>query len=81
MEHEIMDYSLLVGIHDMVQGNATHIRNTTLSIYEPTPEALSRRATASSRSDKAAAIRKGIQDIVSMGPSNALLPESIPAEY
>lgn len=75
-----MDYSLLIGIHDKIKGNSLRIRNQTLQTLEPTAEALSRRATASTRSDKAAAIRKGIQELAALGPSNAYLPEAIPAE-
>jgi hypothetical protein len=80
MDHNIMDYSLLIGVHNKVIGNTSSIRTMTLSTYKPTPEAISRRATASSRSDKAAAIKKGMQDLVSQGPSTALLADSIPDE-
>ncbi|KAJ3114367.1 Phosphatidylinositol-4-phosphate 5-kinase [Phlyctochytrium bullatum] len=39
---KIMDYSLLVGYHDLVKGNADNIRDTTLQVVEPNPETLSR---------------------------------------
>lgn len=31
----IMDYSLLLGIHNVSRGNAENIRSTTLSVYQP----------------------------------------------
>ena len=33
----IMDYSLLLGIHYVSRGNAENIRSTTLSVYQPQP--------------------------------------------
>ncbi|KAJ3098394.1 Phosphatidylinositol-4-phosphate 5-kinase [Phlyctochytrium planicorne] len=39
---KIMDYSLLVGYHDLVKGNADNIRDTTLAVFEPNAETLSR---------------------------------------
>ncbi|KAJ3068362.1 Phosphatidylinositol-4-phosphate 5-kinase [Podochytrium sp. JEL0797] len=32
----IMDYSLLIGIHDLVRGNSSNIRDSVLSVIEPT---------------------------------------------
>jgi hypothetical protein len=41
-----MDYSFLLGIHDRKKGNATLIRNNTLSLYEPLTTTLSSTANS-----------------------------------
>lgn len=79
-DHYIMDYSLLIGIHDLARGNKSNIRDHNLSVYEPDPHTMSRRATASSRSSKAAIVRRGIENLVQLGPSTTLLPGDVPIE-
>jgi hypothetical protein len=78
-----MDYSLLIGIHDLQRGNQDHIRDQTLSVFEPNVETLTRRATAANRSQKAqiskdASVRS---DLIQLGPSSSKLPDHIPPEY
>ncbi|KAL5032172.1 hypothetical protein BDV3_000763 [Batrachochytrium dendrobatidis] len=79
---KIMDYSLLVGLHDVVKGNRDNIRDLTLSVFEPNPETLSRRATAANRMSKAQVIRKAMveSDIMQLGPSSSKLPDNAPPE-
>lgn len=70
-----MDYSLLVGTHNMVRGNQENIRDTTLAVFEPATQMQNRRANASE-------MRKAIaaSDPVALGPSSSKLPEAFPEE-
>ncbi|KAJ3210425.1 Phosphatidylinositol-4-phosphate 5-kinase [Dinochytrium kinnereticum] len=91
---KIMDYSLLVGYHDLVKGNADNIRDTTLAVFEPNPETLSRLhhsttlpqtpVTTSTirRGSKASAMRRTLaeSDPVRLGPSSSRLPDDSPPE-
>ncbi|KAJ1342827.1 hypothetical protein BSLG_002646 [Batrachochytrium salamandrivorans] len=79
---KIMDYSLLVGLHDVIKGNRDNIRDLTLSVFEPNPETLSRRATASTRGSKAQVIKKAMveSDIMQLGPSTSRLPDNVPPD-
>jgi hypothetical protein len=77
-----MDYSLLVGIHDLTRGNIDHIRDNTLSVFQPNAHTLSRRATATTRGLKAAIAKEPSvkEGLTPLGPSQSKLPDSAPPE-
>ncbi|RUS22827.1 hypothetical protein BC938DRAFT_475182 [Jimgerdemannia flammicorona] len=58
----IMDYSLLVGLHNMERGNKENIRDTTLSMFQPETKKIERQASMGhhKRESKAQAVRKAI---------------------
>jgi len=78
----IMDYSLLIGFHNLSKGNQENIRDKTLSIFEPNPESLSQQLAKVRQGSKAVVIRKAIaeSDPIALGPSTTKLPEELPKE-
>ncbi|KAI9252460.1 hypothetical protein BY458DRAFT_523061 [Sporodiniella umbellata] len=57
----IMDYSLLVGIHDMLRGNRDNVRDSTLQTFHPNTKSIQRRITLMRhRSSKAQVVREAI---------------------
>jgi len=78
----IMDYSLLIGFHNLSKGNQENIRDKTLSIFEPNPESLSQQLAKIRQGSKAVVMRKAIaeSDPVALGPSTTKLPEELPKE-
>lgn len=57
----IMDYSLLVGLHKMERGNKDNIRDMTLSMFQPETKKLERQTSyGHKRESKAQAVRKAI---------------------
>ncbi|ORZ10074.1 hypothetical protein BCR42DRAFT_333937 [Absidia repens] len=57
----IMDYSLLIGIHDMHRGNKENVRDSTLHAFQPDTKRVERRDTLMKRrQSKAQVVRKAI---------------------
>jgi len=76
-----MDYSLLVGIHNMNKGNQENIRNNTLSIIEPTPESLSKQsAKITHRNSKAIAFVRAFAESDPVALASSSLPSDTPEE-
>ncbi|CAG8512693.1 7046_t:CDS:10 [Ambispora gerdemannii] len=63
----IMDYSLLVGLHDMSRGNKDNIREGILTVFEPDTKKLERAPSHHKRESKVSALRKAV---VSTDPLN-----------
>ncbi|ORX96568.1 SAICAR synthase-like protein [Basidiobolus meristosporus CBS 931.73] len=74
----IMDYSLLVGLHDLMRGNRDNIRDNTLSVFKPNTAKLEKQLPSKRKGDQAAAVRRIIvaADPVALGPSSSELPEN-----
>ncbi|ORX47297.1 hypothetical protein BCR36DRAFT_584805 [Piromyces finnis] len=80
-DNNVMDYSLLVGIHNMNKGNQENIRDTTLSIIEPNPESLSKQsAMISHRNSKAIAIVRAFAESNPVALTSSALPSDTPEE-
>jgi 1-phosphatidylinositol-4-phosphate 5-kinase len=82
---QIMDYSLLVGVHDVATGNRDNIRDTTLSVFEPKPDSMWKQANvlrSMHSKSQAQAMRKVLEasDLVQLGPSTSQLPDDAPPE-
>ncbi|KAF9208400.1 Phosphatidylinositol-4-phosphate 5-kinase [Haplosporangium sp. Z 27] len=69
----IMDYSLLIGIHDIERGNKDNIRDNTLKVFQPdTKKQLAREPSRrDKRESKVNALRMAVKesDPVAIGPS------------
>lgn len=70
--NKIMDYSLLIGIHDIIKGNADDIRNNTLSLFHPS-------ASTSLLQRGIGSVAKAMR-VTMAGISSPNISESIPLE-
>ncbi|THH27641.1 hypothetical protein EUX98_g6540 [Antrodiella citrinella] len=74
----VMDYSLLVGIHNMQRGNRDNVRSNTLRVFSPEVPNLRRKQTVKGpKSPEAVAMRRIMRssDLVPMGTGTFKLPE------
>lgn len=86
---KIMDYSLLVGIHDLERGNEENLRDKTLQVFQPggehldettSPTTLTRTPSKLESARKAKELRQIIktQKPIPMGRSSSRMPEEMP---
>jgi 1-phosphatidylinositol-4-phosphate 5-kinase len=75
----VMDYSLLVGIHNMQRGNRDNVRSNTLKVFSPDVPLIRRKPTAlkGSRSPEVIAMRRAMResDPKKLGAETIKLPE------
>ncbi|KAI0800032.1 SAICAR synthase-like protein [Fomes fomentarius] len=75
----VMDYSLLIGIHNMRRGNKDNVRRNTLRVFSPDMPLISRKKTIGKgpRSPEAIAMRRIMReaDPQSLGAATITLPE------
>ncbi|KAI0042077.1 SAICAR synthase-like protein [Auriscalpium vulgare] len=78
-EIQVMDYSLLIGIHNMRRGNRDKIRRNTLKVFSPDVPAFRRRKPTSVQgsSPEAVAVRRAMResDLKHLGNGSIQLPE------
>ncbi|KAI0686594.1 SAICAR synthase-like protein [Earliella scabrosa] len=75
----VMDYSLLIGIHNMRRGNKDNVRRNTLRVFSPDMPLISRKKTIGKgpQSPEAIAMRRIMReaDPQSLGAATIILPE------
>ncbi|ORY51012.1 SAICAR synthase-like protein [Rhizoclosmatium globosum] len=84
--NHIMDYSLLIGVHDLVKGNSHNIRDSVMSVIEPSAQDLNTHQALNRRSTMISPISvKRRQTIIEaesikQGAANAKLDIALPPE-
>ncbi|KAI1315591.1 Phosphatidylinositol-4-phosphate 5-kinase [Mortierella claussenii] len=74
----IMDYSLLIGIHDVERGNRDNIRDNTLKVFYPdTSKPLTKETT---RRDKRESKVNALRMAVKVSDPVALMPSTLPSD-
>lgn len=90
-ELKIMDYSMLVGIHDLGKGNMENLRDKTLRVFQPggdqhdhsaAPEPVHRTPSKMENAKRAKELRQMLisQRPVPMGSLSSKMPSEMPAE-
>ena len=92
-ELKIMDYSLLVGIHDLEKGNEERLRDRTLQVFQPggdqqsdedaqRPERLDRSPSTMESARKAKELRHALhkQRPIPLGSSSSRMPDELPPD-
>ncbi|KAG0307400.1 Phosphatidylinositol-4-phosphate 5-kinase [Dissophora globulifera] len=74
----IMDYSLLIGIHDIERGNKDNIRDNTLKVFNP--DATKQMAREPSRRDKRESKVNALRAAVKESDPVALGPSALPSD-
>ncbi|KDQ09124.1 hypothetical protein BOTBODRAFT_117659 [Botryobasidium botryosum FD-172 SS1] len=78
----VMDYSLLVGIHNMQRGNRDNVRSNTLKVFSPDLPHPRRKASQIGNKSEASAVRRAMRqsDVKALTPETANLPDSDPSD-
>ncbi|KAF9924428.1 Phosphatidylinositol-4-phosphate 5-kinase [Linnemannia zychae] len=74
----IMDYSLLIGIHDIARGNKDNIRDNTLKVFHPDTSKPLTKETA--RKDKRESKVNALRMAVKVSDPQALGPSALPSD-
>lgn len=80
MDLNIMDYSLLVGIHSLKKGNSENLREHSLSVFEPDQNHLSRQPVSNKAATKASNLRRVLAQSDPVQLDTNKLPEHTPLE-
>ncbi|KAF8591368.1 SAICAR synthase-like protein [Ramaria rubella] len=79
----VMDYSLLVGVHNMQRGNRDNLRSNTLKVFSPDVPRMRRKSSqVNAKREEAFAIRKAMResDPKALGAETTKLPDEEPID-